>query len=350
MRNLILSKVFVNILSTLILFFALAPPAPAEEKPQYHLKIATIAPDGTGWGDVFHNYADYVEKESGGRVNVVLYMGAIMGDEPDEVRKLRIGQIQGAVITLMGMGIIADDFKVLELPQLIMNFQESDYVLEKLTPVFRQILRERDLILAGWFEVGYVRIYTRIPINSIRDYDQTKFWSWAGEPVVEEALRILGVKNLFPLQLTEVLNSLKTGLVDSFIGSCLTIIPLQWYPETKYMSDFTYGYSPGAVVLDRKFFDQLPPDLQKIVLEGWRLFLPDLTRKVREDEEKACRGLKERGLIENPSSPELLREVRARAVEVQDRLAGKHYPLPLLQKLRETLNEFRRQSPSGPSL
>ncbi|MCX5859394.1 MAG: TRAP transporter substrate-binding protein DctP, partial [Proteobacteria bacterium] len=332
MRNLILSKIFVNILSTLILLFALAPSAPAEDKPQYHLKIATIAPEGTGWADVFHNYADYVEKESGGRINVVLYLGAIMGDEPDEVRKLRIGQIQGAVVTLMGMGIVAEDFKVLELPQLIMNFQESDYVLEKLSPVFKQILKERDLVLAGWSEVGYVRIYTRIPINSIQDYDTTKFWSWAGEPVVEEALRILGVKNLFPLQLPEVLNSLKTGLVDSFIGSCLTIIPLQWYPETKYMSDFTYGYSPMVVLLDKKYFDHLPSDLQGMVLKGWRLFLPELTRKVREDEEKACRGLKARGLIENPSSPELLREVRARAVEVQDKLAGKYYPLPLLQK------------------
>ena len=349
MRNLIPSKNFINTISVFILLLALAPSAPAKEKPQYHLKLATIAPEGTGWADVFHNYADYVENKSGGRINVILYLGAIMGDEPDEVRKLRIGQIQGAVVTLMGMGIIAEEFKVLELPQLIMNFQESDYVQEKLSPVFEQILKERDLVLAGWSEVGYVRIYTRIPINSIQDYDKTKFWSWVGEPVVEEALRTLGIKNLIPLSLPEVLNSLRTNMVDSFIGSCLTIIPLQWYPETKYMSDFTYGYSPMVVLLDKKYFDQLPPDLQGIVLKGWRLLLPDLTRKVREDEGIACRGLKARGLIENPSSPELLREVRKRAIEVQDKLAGRYYPLSLLQKIRGVLAEFRLQSHSSPS-
>jgi len=349
MRNLVPRKNFINILSALILLMALAPSTQAKDKPQYHLKLATVAPEGTGWSDVFHNYADYVEKESGGRVNVILYLGAIMGDEPDEVRKLRIGQIQGAVVTLMGMGIIAEEFKALELPQLIMNFQESDHVLEKLSPVFKQILKEKNIVLAGWSEIGYVRIYTRVPINSIQDFDKTKFWSWAGEPVIEEALRTLGIKNLIPLSLTEVLNSLKTGLVDSFIGSCLTIIPLQWYTETSYMSDFTYGYSPAAVLLDRKYFDQLPPDLQGVILEGWRLFLPDLTRKVREDEEKACRGLKARGLKENPSSPELLAEVRTRAVEVQDKLAGKYYPLSLLQKIRAALEEFRLQSHSSPA-
>ena len=51
-----------------------AQPA-AAGKAKYELKIATLAPSGTGWEKVLKKYEKAVEKASGGQINVRVFLG-----------------------------------------------------------------------------------------------------------------------------------------------------------------------------------------------------------------------------------------------------------------------------------
>ncbi|HEX4459907.1 MAG TPA: TRAP transporter substrate-binding protein DctP, partial [Polyangia bacterium] len=92
------------------------------------LKIATLAPEGSSWMVQFHEWAKNVEEHTGGRVKVKFFSGGAAGDERDAVRKMRLGQLNGAAVTAIGLGLINSEVRVLELPMLINNYDELDYV------------------------------------------------------------------------------------------------------------------------------------------------------------------------------------------------------------------------------
>src|SRR5215470_15095901 len=95
-------------------------------------KIATLAPEGSSWMQLFHAWGKTVEEHTGGKVRVKFYAGGLAGDERDAVRKMRLGQINGAAVTAVGFGLIQSDVRVLELPMLVKTYEELDYLRARL--------------------------------------------------------------------------------------------------------------------------------------------------------------------------------------------------------------------------
>src|SRR5438105_1626103 len=79
----------------------LAPPAHAAESV---FKIATLAPEGSSWMRLFREWATNVEKKTAGRVKIKFFAGGVQGDERDAVRKMRLGALNGAAVTGVGLG------------------------------------------------------------------------------------------------------------------------------------------------------------------------------------------------------------------------------------------------------
>ena len=87
---------------TLATVLSLAVPAHA----QTVLKIATLAPDGSSWMNLFREWGRNVDAKSGGKVKIKFFAGGSQGDERDAVRKMRLGQLSGAAVTAIGLGQI----------------------------------------------------------------------------------------------------------------------------------------------------------------------------------------------------------------------------------------------------
>ena len=79
-----------------------------------------------------------------------------MGDEPDVLRKIRSQQLQGAFFTGYGIGRIFSPARVLEMPFLFKNTNESDHVRKHLMPDIVKGFRDNGFELLGWPEVGFI--------------------------------------------------------------------------------------------------------------------------------------------------------------------------------------------------
>jgi TRAP-type C4-dicarboxylate transport system substrate-binding protein len=308
---------------------------------EYVLKMCAIAPEGTRWSQYGYLYKERVEKKTGGRVKVKWYLGGIMGDEPSEVRKMMLNQLQGCGFTLVGLGIIAKEVKLLELPFLFEDYDEKDYVLSELTPHFKKIFEERGFVLVGWLEVGFVRFFSIKPLKTISDLKNAKMWTWAGDELAVSALSKFGLSSIIPLQLTDVLSSIQTGIIDALYAPCYAGISLQWVPKMKYIADWHFAYTPAGIVFTKKAIDSLPPDLRKIVLEEWNDILPQMSRDLREDEIKACEAIVEGGLIPVKFDQIDLKKLKDLSIEVHKKFAEVLYPGWLLEKTYEKREEFR---------
>ena len=315
---------------------------PKKSEIKYLIKLGTIAPEASRWGDSAKQTTKEVLEKTHGQVKISWYFGAVMGDEPDMIRKIRLGQLQGAVFTLMGAGKIAPEMRVFSLPFLFNNYAEADYVLNRMAVIIDKIFAEKGFINLGLADIGFARTFSKTPLRNESDFDKIKVWSWSlSGPMGDEFNKMIGAKTFTPLPLTEVLTSLHTGLVNLVFGTCYTTIGLQWHTQVKYMSSIKSAFSPGAILIDQKVFDALPPDYQQIIRETCQKSVSGLRNLIREDEEKACEGLKKYGLIEYDPDPDFLKKMKSEAANLAQRFADLYYPSWLLAGVLNTLQQYQ---------
>ena len=76
---------------------------------QQTLKIATLAPDGSSWMKELRVAAKEIETTTQGRVIVKFYPGGVMGPDAVVLRKMRLGQLQGGVLTSSELAAVYPD-------------------------------------------------------------------------------------------------------------------------------------------------------------------------------------------------------------------------------------------------
>lgn len=321
------------------LFFLMFPAAHAEEA--YVLKFATLAPQGSTWMNIISDWANKVEKESQGRLKFKLYGGGVSGDEPDVLRKIRFGQLHGGAMTGHGIGYIYSPTRVLEIPFLFRSYDEVDHVRAQLMPEIREGFHQNGFELIGWMEVGFIQLFSRVPIYSIDDMKKRRIWLWQGDPLGTAFFAASGLAPV-PLPITEVFTSLSTGLIDTTIAPPLGAIAFQWFTKTPYMTDIPVMDGIGGLIVSRKFFDGLPKDLQQLLRltgeeAGTRLLV-----ETRRDNEKSLAVLKQNGVTftsEWKDKDSDLYDLRDRAAAM---LAKDGYiPAPFYEKARKSLNDYR---------
>ncbi|UCD85307.1 MAG: TRAP transporter substrate-binding protein DctP [Deltaproteobacteria bacterium] len=337
-----------TLLSLIILFLAgspaLAQDKPlrrAQDKPEYVVKLSAIAPDGTSWSAIGHQFADYIYEKSGGRMKVVWYLGSAMGDESAAVRKIRLGQLQGGVFTVIGMAKIVPEIRVLMLPGLFKNYDEVDYIIDKTTPTFAKMFEEKGFKLFGWVEVGFAYVFSTKPVHTLDDIGETKVWNLAGDPFQQEVIELQGYKNTVNLELFDVLMGLQTGLVETFFAPYYACLALQWYQYPKYVNTAPVAYSPGGVLVNKKFFDSLPPDLQNIYRDANKIYMPKLIPIIRKDHAKALEGFIKEGIKVIEPTPEIEEQNERMARKIREKLGDKYYPKWLLAEILNGLTKFR---------
>src|SRR5215470_15855685 len=120
---------FVNgIMAAVAVMVVGAVAAPARAAGTAEIKVATLAPKGSAWAKILEEGAKSIADKTDGRVQIKYFFSGSQGDERDVVRKMKLGQLDGAALTAVGLGLIKGDVRVLELPFLFKTDKELDYV------------------------------------------------------------------------------------------------------------------------------------------------------------------------------------------------------------------------------
>lgn len=309
-------------------------------RAQTQLKIATLAPEGSSWMVAFHEWAKNVEEHTSGKIKVKFFAGGTAGDERDAVRKMRLGQLNGAAVTAIGLGLINSEVRVLELPMLIDNYGELDFVRNKLDADIRKKFEEKGYVLLAWGDVGPVHIFSNVAIKGKADLAQTKMWAWVDDALVRELFHQLGVNGV-PLGVPDVLPSLQTGLINACYGSPLSTLALQWYTKVKYMTSMHITQAIGATVITKKEFDKLTPDLQKTLIADSKEFEVKVLKTLRTDNEKALTSMKQAGLQVVESPPEMVKQFTTEATAIRVKLEPTVYSHEFRMKVEKLVAEYR---------
>jgi TRAP-type C4-dicarboxylate transport system substrate-binding protein len=273
-----------------------------------------------------------LDRDTGGRVRFRIYFGGAQGDERDVVRKMKLGQLDGAALTAVGLGLIATDVLVLQLPYLFSSEEELDRVREAVAPELEKKLDEAGFVLVSWGDLGWVHTYFTTEIRGAADLAAVKFAQLADDPISRELYAVLGLNGV-PLGVNEILPALQTGAVQACAAPPLAAIVLQWYPKLRFMSDRPASYAIGAMVLRKAAFAQLPAAQRELLLRGARETGQKLVASVRRDNERAKKALLKAGLTVVKVPDDAQAALVAAGREVWRRLAGKLYSQALLDRV-----------------
>lgn len=333
-----------------ILFCLLASQSAAKEV--YTLKFATLVPTGTSWTRILDDWIEEVERKSDGRLKFKMYPGGVMGDEPDVLRKIRKGQLHGGLFTGYGIGRIYSPARVLEVPFLFRNTDESDYVRDQMMPDFEAGFRDNGFELLGWPEVGFIHFFSKHRIESIDDMKRSRIWLWQGDPLGEAFFKASEISPV-PLSIIDVYPQLsaKHGSIDTVYVSTFGAIALQWYTKLKYATNIAVTNAIGGLIVSKRFFDKLPSDLQELLRTSGQRMSAAIRDKARAENEHSKILLAENGIEflwdwDEQSLGEFIELRNKAAASLQQ---SDYIPASVFDKTRTLLEQYRSQhTPSSP--
>ncbi|MBI3267943.1 MAG: TRAP transporter substrate-binding protein DctP [Planctomycetes bacterium] len=319
-------------------FAAVATRAVADDAIE--LKVATLAPEGSTWMGILNELDKELRAKTGGKVGFKYYPGGVTGDEKLVVKKLKIGQLQGAGLTNMGVSELVPHSRILDVPFLYRNRKETEAVRATVLPRLEQALEKAGYVSLGWADAGPVHLFSTQPIRSAADLRARKVWVWEGDAVAETSFRATGVTPI-PLALPDVLTSLQTGLVDTVYISPVAAIALQWFTKVHYMTDSPIVDAVSLMVVQKKAFDKIAPENQRITRELSAQYCKRQVEESRKENEDSVRVLKEKGIELVPPDEATRSEFNVIADKVSQELVGKIYDQALLDDVKKVLAGVR---------
>jgi len=323
----------------LIVFLLVAPRSAVSKTVT--IKIATLAPEGSSWIQTFADLNAAVKKKTNNAVRFKIYPGGVLGDEKDMRRKMHVGQIQGAVLTSAGLSGIFREMDVFQIPFLFENYDEVDYVVEKMDAFFRNGFADKGYILLGWSEGGFIRLMSTAPISSLDDLRKAKVWIWEEAPMAKEIFDAAKISAI-PLSLPDVLVGLQTGLVNVVYAPPSGAISLQWFTKTKYMTDVPLMYLIVAVVVKKNVFKKLSPAEQQTLLELCSKYMAELKLKIRKENQDAIKVMTKHGVKLVKPSKDQIAEFKKVAVQAIENQTGESFSQKVRDDVIEHLKAFRK--------
>ena len=316
---------------------SMSSPAAAENT---ELRFATLAPAGSPWMVVLDKAAAEIKQKTNGRVTIKYFEGGSQGDERDFVRKINAGQLDGAAVTSVGLALIEESIRVLELPMLFKTVEEVDYVADKMWPYFQAKFEKKGFKLNDRGDVGWIYFLSKNKVETLADLRGQKVWQWGDDALVGAMFKKLGLSGV-PLGVPEVDSSLTSGRITAAYGSPVAAVALQWYTKVKYMTSMPMSFGISATVVSTKSVKKLAAEDLKTLETISRAHSKKLRKVIRKANEDAKTTMTRKGVTVVPTPVGTVDEFTKHAAAVQQELAGKIYSKAELDMVLKYRDEFR---------
>jgi len=310
---------------------------PMVEAQKYEFKISmdTVPNHPRNMG--IEIFVQRLIKRSEGKLEPKVYHSAQLYKDVHVTKALNMGSVEMAVPGNFVLEGFETNTSLTMLPMFFGSPQEITMQLidgEIGKAVSKKLGEKLNVKVIGRvFEMGYDSIFTvKKKITKLEDFKGLKI-RYAGGSITAAKLKALGAGAVF-IAWPDVPMALAQGTIDglssttkSVEGAKLHETGLKYAVETR--TNIFYYYP----LVNLKFWNNLPPDLQKIFLEVWNEVVPEQREIARREQQTAKEFLKSKGMEFYEPSDEELAKWRKHIIHVQDDLVKELKHDPELVKL-----------------
>jgi TRAP-type C4-dicarboxylate transport system substrate-binding protein len=260
------------------------------------IKLGTLAPNGSPWHTLLKEMGQKWEQASGGKVKLRVYPGGVLGNEGDMIKKMRIGQLQAAAVTTIGLHDISPDPQAVDVPGMVDSWATLDYVMDRMAPQLERAVEQKGYVVLGWSEVGFVRFFSTKKLATLPEMQSAKMFCWEGDPASADAWRAGGFHPVV-MSSTDIVPSLQTGLIDTVALAPLYAYSSRVFERAKYMLDLPWAVLTGATVVRKDDWDKVPADIKPKLIEISREYSKKIGLEVRRMDTEALDNMVKQGLV-----------------------------------------------------
>src|SRR4030042_646352 len=305
------------------------------------IKVASLVPEGSPWYWALLKMASEWQAISDGRVRMKIYAGGIAGDETDTIRKMRIGQLQAAMVTGKGLGYIHPDFYVYQLPFVTRSDEELQNLFRQLQPDLEKRLQEKGFELLALTQSGWLRFFAKRQATSPEEMKKLRLFSLEGHAGIDQALRDGGFQ-IIPLRANDVFAALHSGMVEAFAAAPLVAASMQWFALASHMNDFHWSPLTGGLIITSGVWNAIPAELRPRLKSSAEAILEQLQLEAARLEEQAIDILIKNGLTVHPVPEQVVDRWRALVAEGLPLLVGEAISRGVYEQALAFVEDYRR--------
>ncbi len=323
------------LLSAAFAAFLVIGPRPAAAEAEFVIKVAIFPTD-----EIHHEfgrkYEQRLEEVTGGRIDVQLFPGHQLGGIGEMVDGVQVGTIEISMLPPGFFKGVDPRYQVTDVPGL---FDDIAHISRALScPHFRDdfmwMTEDKGMIGVAIFDYGPTAYASLEPIRTLDDFKGKKIRVLATD-VERAVIEEFGGTGI-PMPMGDAIPGLQRKQIDGIRSTIVVLAALKFYDVAKYITLVEDTHIPDMAMMSKKFYDSLPPDLQKAVLDvGAELerYMEDVV--IRYDRRAANLWRSKGGEVIRLSTEDR-DEFMARTAKIADRIMGEDPELaPMYNKLKE---------------
>jgi TRAP-type C4-dicarboxylate transport system substrate-binding protein len=249
--------------------------------------------------------------------------------------------LQAALISVVGLREIEPSIAALQnLPMLFKNWEEVDYVREKMRTSMERKFLDKGFVVLAWGDSGWVRFFSKEPGFQPADYKKMKFFAWGSESEQQEIMKSLGYTPV-PLETSDILPAIQTGMINVVPSTPYFALASQIYSTAPNMLEINWAPIVGALVITKVAWDDMSPTVQQAVRAASDKAGLEMRTQARLEVDEAVAAMKKRGLIVNKPNPEQRKEWAELADRLYPRIRGSMVPAETFDEVFAHLKTYR---------
>src|SRR5690242_5555477 len=221
-------------------------------------------------------FANEVDKASGGKLKIQLHPNASLFKAPEIKRAVQGGQAQAGEILLVNYENEDPLYGLDGVPFLATSYKEARELYKAERKALEEKFAKQGLMLlytVPWPPQG---IFTNRTLNSASDMKGLKWRAYS--PATSKIAELVAAQPV-TVQAAEVSQALATGVIDSYMSSGATGYDSKTYEHLKHFYDTQAWLPKNAVIVNRAAFNALDKPSQAAVLKaaadaetrGWKV-------------------------------------------------------------------------------
>ena len=241
---------------------ALALATPAAAQAPIVLKFSHVVAPDTPKGKGAEKFRELGEKYTNGKVKIEVYHNSSLYKDKEELEALQLGAVQMLAPSNSKFGPIGvKEFEVYDLPFILPDKKAVRRVNDgKLGQRLLKLLEPKGMVGLAYWDNGFKLMSANKPLREPEDFKGLKFRIQSSK-VLELQMRALGALPQI-MAFSEVYQALQTGVVDGQENTPSNMYTQKMHEVQKYTTLSDHGYIGYVVVVNKKFWDDLPGDIR----------------------------------------------------------------------------------------
>ena len=232
------------------------------------VKFSHVVAENTPKGKGALKFKELAEAATKGRVKVEVYPNSQLFKDGEEMQMLQLGNVQMLAPSVSKFGPLGvRKFEVFDLPYMFPDEKSLEKVVEGPvgTGLFKLLEPKGITGVAYWFN-GFKEFTANKPLRKLDDFKGLKIRIQSSK-ILEGQIKALGAIPQV-MAFSEVYTALQQGVVDGEENTPSNKYTQKMHEVQKHMTLSGHGVVMYAVVVNKKFWDGLPPDIRKSLNEA----------------------------------------------------------------------------------